>query len=253
MKGKVYFIGAGPGNPELITVKGKRLLEEADVVVYAGSLINAELLKGVKAHLFDSARMTLEETHSVLSRYVREGKKAVRLHSGDLSFYSAITEQINLLKKDGIEFEVVPGVSSLGAGASALGQELTIPEVSQSVIITRMEGRTPVPPLETIASFAAHRATMVIFLSAAMIEKLAAELLKGGYAGDTPVAVVERASWPDQRIIKGNVNDIAAKVKEAGIRKTALIYVGPALRASDEDLRTASKLYDGNFSHGERE
>lgn len=253
MKGKVYFIGAGPGDPELITVKGKRLLGEADVIVYAGSLINAELFAGVKAHLFDSSKMTLEETHSVLSRYAKEGKTAVRLHSGDISFYSAITEQINLLKKDGIAFEVVPGVSSLGAGASALGQELTIPDISQSVIITRIQGRTPVPPLESIASFAAHKATMVIFLSVGMIEKLAEELRDGGYPGDTPAAVIERASWPDQRIVKGNLGDIAHKVKEAGIKKTALVYVGRALAASDEDLKTASKLYDKNFSHGERE
>jgi precorrin-4/cobalt-precorrin-4 C11-methyltransferase len=252
VKGKVYFIGAGPGDPELITLKGRRLLDEADVIVFAGSLVNGELLKGTKAALFDSAKMTLEETHSVLMKYAAEGKTAVRLHSGDTSFYSAITEQINLLKKEGIEVEVVPGVSSLGAGAAALGQELTIPEIAQSVIVTRMQGRTPVPPLETIVSFASHKSTMVIFLSVGLIEKLAAELIKGGYEGDTPVAVIERASWPDQKIIKGDLSDIAPKVREAGIKKTALIFIGKALAASESDLKTASKLYDKDFSHGER-
>lgn len=251
MRRKVYFIGAGPGDPELITVKGRKLLDKADVVVYAGSLVNSALLKGLKAEVHNSAQMTLEETNSILSGAARAGKMPVRLHSGDISFYSAITEQISLLQKEGIECEVIPGVSSLGAGSAALGQELTIPEVSQSVIVTRMEGRTPVPPLESISSFAAHKTTMVIFLSIGMIEELSAELMRGGYEATTPVAVIERASWPDQRVIKGTLADIAAKTKKAGIKKTALIYVGPALCASEELKK--SKLYDKGFSHRERD
>lgn len=249
---KVYFVGAGPGDPELITVKGRRLLDEADVVVYAGSLVNPALFEGLKAELHDSAGMDLDEITGVMKKAVDGGKAVVRLHSGDVSFYSAITEQIRCLKKLGVEAEVVPGVSSLAAGAAALGQELTVPEVSQTVIVTRMAGRTPVPERESIASLASHGASMVIFLSVGMIEELCRELIAGGYPEDTPVAVVERASWPSERVLRGTLSDIAGKVREAGIKRTALIYVGPAVAASVEETRAASKLYDKGFKHGYR-
>lgn len=250
---KVYFIGAGPGDPELITLKGRRLLDEAQVIVYAGSLVNPALLEGLKAEMHDSARMDLEQITGILARSAEAGRRTVRLHSGDISFYSAITEQINILKARGIECEVVPGVSSLGAGAAALGQELTIPEVSQSVIVTRMAGRTPVPEREELAALASHRATMVVFLSVGMIGELSSELLKGGCPADTPVCVVEKASWPEERVIRGKLSDIARVVDEAGIKKTALIYIGEALRASGGAETAASKLYDRNFRHGERQ
>lgn len=249
---KVYFIGAGPGDPGLLTIKGRRLLDEADVIVYAGSLVNPELLPKGRAKLYDSSGMSLEEIVGVLEESARAGRLTVRLHSGDTSYYSAISEQIDLLREKGIGCEVVPGVSSLGAGAAALAQELTIPGVSQSVIITRMKGRTPVPAGEEIASLAAHKSTMVIFLSIAMIEDLVRELIKGGYPEDTPAAVVEKASWPEERLLRGTLRDIAGKVREAGVTKTALVFVGAALGASGEARQEKSKLYDKDFSHGKR-
>ncbi len=254
--GPVYFIGAGPGDPELLTLKGRRLLDGADVIVYAGSLVNPALLRGVRAELHDSAGMTLEETTRILREAALAGRLAVRLHSGDISYYSAITEQISLLEKEGISCLVVPGVSSLGAGCAALGQELTVPEVSQTVIVTRMAGRTPVPDREALCSLAAHQSSMVIFLSSAMIEEAARELRGGGYPPETPVVIVERASWPEERIIRGSLSDIAQKASEAGIRKTALIYVGEALSARNgessgrpEKPARRSKLYDKDFCH----
>ncbi len=249
---KIYFVGAGPGDPELITLKGRRLLDGAGVIVYAGSLVNPALMDGVGAEVHDSAGMNLDETTEVMASAVREGKLVVRLHTGDIAFYSAISEQIERLRALEIPFEVVPGVSSVGAAAAALEQELTIPEVSQSVIHTRMAGRTPVPEAESIRSLAAHQATMAIFLSVSMMEKLTAELLAGGYEQITPVVVVERASWPEQRIVRGTVGDIAAKVAEAGIKKTALIFVGESLRASLENTGKESKLYHKDFKHGYR-
>ncbi len=260
----VYFVGAGPGDPELLTLKGRRLLDEADTIVYAGSLVNPALLnpdggggetggKKKKQRIYDSAGMTLEETSRILIDAARSGHLAVRLHSGDISFYSAITEQIALLESEGIECEVVPGVSSLGAGAAALGQELTVPEISQTVIVTRMAGRTPVPGSEAIADLAAHKSTMVIFLSAGMMDKLVGELIKGGYPPHTPAAIVERASWPGERVITGSLEDIASKARQAGIKKTALIFVGDALLSGAAGLKKRSKLYDGDFGHGFRD
>ena len=249
---KAYFVGAGPGDPDLITLKGRKLLDSAGVVIYAGSLVNPKLIEGLKAKVYDSAGMTLEETNAVIKQAVDEGMDVVRLHTGDLSFFSAITEQIYLLKQLDIEYEVVPGVSSLAAGSAALETELTIPEVSQTVIVTRMEGRTPVPESEALKKLASPQATMVIFLSVGMMDKVTAELKTGGYPDDTPVMVVERASWPEQRVIKGTLTDIAEKIKEAGIKKTALIYVGRAIAASDTKPGAVSKLYDGGFSHGYR-
>ncbi len=245
---KVYFIGAGPGDPELITLKGRRLLDAADVVIYAGSLVNPELLKDIKAKIYDSAGMALGEIIDVIRTAMDSGKKVVRLHTGDTTFYSAISEQIEKLREMNIEYEVVPGVSSALAGAAILGQELTIPEISQTVIFTRMEGRTPVPEKERLSELAKHGASMVIFLSVGMIEKVREELL-AGYPEDTPVAVIEKVSWPEQKVIRGTLRNIVEKVNEAGIQKTALIYVGEALRASEVSLGKESKLYDKDFKH----
>lgn len=248
---KLYFVGAGAGDPELITVKGRKLLDAADVVIYAGSLVNPALLDGIKAEVHDSAGMTLDEIIDLMEESFKQGKLVVRLHTGDPSFYGAISEQIERLRESGIDYEVVPGVSSAMAGAAALGQELTIPDISQTVIFTRIEGRTPVPEKEKLSELAKHRASMVIFLSAGMIEKVRDELLSG-YPEETPVVVIEKVSWPDEKIVRGTLQDIAEKVKEAGINKTALIYVGEALRASDEQLGKKSKLYHKDFKHGYR-
>lgn len=248
MKTTVYFVGAGPGDPELITVKGRKLLDNADVVIYAGSLVNPALLNGIKAEVHDSATMDLDGIIAIMKKGAENGKLVVRLHTGDTSFYSAISEQIERLRELNISYEVVPGVSSAMAGAAILGQELTIPEISQTVIFTRMEGRTPVPASERLGSLASHRATMAIFLSVGLIEKVREELLQG-YPGDTPVVVIEKATWPDQKVIRGVLNDIVSLVKDAGIRKTALIYVGESLRASGASLGKESKLYHRDFKH----
>lgn len=248
MTTKIYFIGAGPGDPDLITVKGRKLLDTADVVIYAGSLVNPALLKGIKAQIFDSASMNLDEIVAIMKKTVEEKKTLVRLHTGDTSFYSAISEQIEKLRELNISYEVIPGVSSALAGAAVLGQELTIPEISQTVIFTRMEGRTPVPATERLGSLAAHRATMAIFLSVGMIEKVREELLQG-YPGETPVVVIEKATWPEQRVLRGTLQDIISLVKESGIKKTALIYVGDSLRASEASLGKESKLYHKDFKH----
>ncbi len=245
---KVYFIGAGPGDPELITIKGRKLLDNADVVIYAGSLVNPELLKDIKAEIYNSASMTLDETTEVIKKSIAAKKTVVRLHTGDTSFYSAISEQIERLRGLNIEYEVIPGVSSAMAGAALLGQELTIPEISQTVIFTRMEGRTPVPETEKLSELAKHKATMVIFLSVGMVEKVKDELLEG-YPEDTPVVVIEKASWPEQRILKGILKDIVEMVKDAGIKKTALIYIGKSLMASESSLGKESKLYNKDFKH----
>ncbi|MBF0557793.1 MAG: precorrin-4 C(11)-methyltransferase [Nitrospirae bacterium] len=251
MMSKLYFIGAGPGDPELITLKGRKLLDEADLIIYAGSLVNPDILSGVKAEIHNSASLTLDDTISLMTHAVQDGKLVVRLHTGDTSFYSAISEQIERLRALGIGYEVVPGVSSAMAGAAVLGQELTIPEISQTVIFTRIEGRTPVPDSEKLSSLAQHRATMVIFLSVGMVEKVKNELL-AGYPADTPVAIVEKASWPQQKIVRGVLKDLVELVKNADITKTALIYVGDSLKASVSSLGKESKLYNKDFKHGYR-
>lgn len=250
-KAIVYFVGAGPGDPELITLKGRRLLDEADVVIYAGSLVNPELLKGIKAEVFNSAKMNLEEIIDVMAGAIKKGKTIVRLHTGDTSFYSAISEQIERLRELNIDCEVVPGVSSAMAGAAVLKQELTIPEISQTVIFTRMEGRTPVPDSERLGELAKHGSTMVVFLSVGMIERVREELLQG-YDEETPFAVVEKASWPEQKVVRGRLKEIVEVVKESGIEKTALIYIGDSLRASEGPLGKESKLYHKDFTHGYR-
>ncbi|ABQ24257.1 precorrin-4 C(11)-methyltransferase [Geotalea uraniireducens] len=247
----IHFIGAGPGDAELITVKGARLLREADVVVYAGSLVDLELVKtyAADAEVYDSAGMTLEETTRVLAEAVIAGKKVVRLHTGDPSIYGAIQEQMAELDLLGIDYEVVPGVTSAFAAAATLKQELTLPEVSQTVIITRLAGKTPVPEREKLAEIAKIGATLVIYLSVSMIDRVVAELLEGAYTAETPVAVVAKASWPDEQVVEGTLADIAGKVQAAGIGKQALILVGDVLKARREGLKAKSLLYDKGFSH----
>lgn len=249
---KVHFIGAGPGDPELITVKGARLLGESDLVVYAGSLVDRELVRAHApgAEVYDSSSMTLEETTATMAEAVLAGKRVVRLHTGDPSIYGAIQEQMEELDRLGIAYEVIPGVTSAFAAAAALRQELTLPEVSQTVIITRLAGRTPVPERESLAEIARIGATLVIYLSVSMIDRVVEELLKGAYTPDTPAAVVCRASWPDEQVVEGTLADIAARVQEAGIGKQALILVGDVLRARQEGLKAKSLLYDREFTHG---
>lgn len=246
----VHFIGAGPGDPELITVKGQRLLQEADIVIYTGSLVPQVLVKGLRAEVHNSAGLNLDEVMALIEKSYLQGKKIVRLHTGDPAIYGAINEQISLLRKKEIPFKVIPGVSSGLATAAALGSELTLPEVSQTVIFTRIAGRTPVPEKEEIRSLAAHQATMLIFLSVSMIEKVVEELLEGGYASSTPVAVVEKVSWPEERQLRGTLETIAQQVQEAEITKTAIIAVGEVLSLAPPPA--LSKLYDGTFSHGYR-
>lgn len=247
----VHFVGAGSGDPELITVKGQRLLTEADVVIYAGSLVNPELLNltppGCEIH--NSASLTLDEVIGLIQAAVAAGKKVVRLHTGDPSLYGAIQEQISRLNELAIDWAVVPGVSSFLAAAAALGQEYTLPGVSQTVIITRMEGRTPVPDREKIRSLAAHRSTMCIFLSVHMFEDLAAELLAGGYLPETPVAVVEKASWPDERIFRGTLATLGQQLQDAAVGRTAMVIVGDVLSCKFDE----SQLYSPRFSHMFRE
>ncbi len=250
-KATVYFVGAGPGDPELITVKGRKILEAADIIIYAGSLVNPALLRGLKAEVYDSAHMTLDEIIGIIKEAAESKLLVARLHTGDTAFYSAISEQIERLRSLNITFEVIPGVSSAMAGAALLGQELTIPEISQTVIFTRLGGRTPVPKKEGLAGLARHKASMVIFLSAGMIEKVVEKLLKG-YPGKTPAVVIEKASWPEQKVVSGSLKEIAALARAAGVEKTALIYVGEALRASVESLGKESRLYHKAFTHGYR-
>jgi len=253
---RIYVVGAGPGAPDLITVRGLKRLEAADVVVYAGSLVSPELLALARpgAEVHDSAGMALPDIVAVMVEAFRAGQRVVRLQTGDTALFSALAEQVRPLAEAGIPVEIVPGVSSAMAAAAVLGCEFTLPEVAQSVIFTRMAGRTPVPPGEELASLAAHGATLVLFLSAQMIHKVAAELAAGGYPPETPVAVVYRATWPDQKVVRGTLADIVAKVRDAGIKMTALIVVGRVLDALDipEAAFRHSKLYDPAFSHGFR-
>ena len=247
----IYFIGAGPGAADLITVKGKELLEKCDMCIYAGSLVNPDLLKYCKPEcvIMNSAHMTLEEVIAAMVPAAQAGKLVVRLHTGDPSVYGAHREQIDLLRGYNLDYEIVPGVSSFCAAAAALKAEYTLPNVSQSVIITRMEGRTPVPPRQKIADYAAHNATMVIFLSAGMLEKLSSELIKGGYTAETPAAIVYKASWPDQMVVRCPAGTLAENAAKYGINKTALITVGGFL-GNEYDR---SELYNPTFAHGYRE
>ncbi len=247
---QVYFVGAGPGDPELITVKGQRLLREADVVIYTGSLVPKALISELHAEIYNSAGMNLDEVFEIISTSWKKGKKIVRLHTGDPAFYGEINEQIALFNKNNIPFSVIPGVSSGTASAAALSTELTLPEVSQTVIFTRRAGRTPVPEKQDLTSLATHQATMMIFLSINMIEQVVEELIEGGYTEHTPVAIVEKVSWPEERQLRGTLGTIARQVKEADITKTAIIAVGEVL--ADGPPPALSKLYDKKFSHGYR-
>ncbi|MEA1975219.1 MAG: precorrin-4 C(11)-methyltransferase [Bacillota bacterium] len=243
---KVYFIGAGPGDPELITVKGKRIVKEADTIIYAGSLVPIEVIEDRKksAKIYNSAKMSLDEVIDVMTESISLNKTVARVHTGDPSIYGAIREQMDILEKLSIKYEVIPGVSSFVASAAALKKEFTLPSVSQTIICTRIEGRTKVPELEKLRDLASHKTSMAIFLSVQKIEIVVKELLVH-YKKTTPVAVVQRASWPDQKIVIGTLEDIYIKVKEENITKTAQILVGDFLG----DKYELSKLYDPSFTH----
>ena len=247
----VHIVGAGCGAADLITLRGKRLIEEADVIVYAGSLINPDLLGYAKPDcvLRDSAKMTLEETTAVIAEAEGEGKTVVRLHSGDPSLYGAIGEQMREFDRLGIAYDITPGVSAFAGAAAALKTEYTLPGVSQTVIVTRAAGRTPVPEAEKLSSLAAHGSTMVLFLSAGLLDRVTEELTAGGLSPDTPAAVVYKASWPDEKICRCTLGTLEETARENGITKTALIVVGGVLGEAFE----RSKLYDPSFATEFRE
>ena len=244
----VHFIGAGPGAPDLITLRGKELIEKADLIIYAGSLVNPALLDYAKpgAEIHDSSAMTLDEVIRAMEKGSGENKDIVRLHTGDPSLYGAIREQIDRLDALGIPWDICPGVSSFFAAAAALGAEYTLPGVSQTVIISRAEGRTPVPQGEKLSVLASHGATMVLFLSAGMLDKVSQELIMGGYPPETPAAIVYKASWPDERIFRGTVGTLASM---GDVERTALVIVGNIL-GDDYEL---SRLYSPDFATGFRE
>jgi precorrin-4 C11-methyltransferase len=247
---KVWFVGAGPGAPDLLTLRGAKLIGEADVVVWARSLVDEGVLEHTRpdAEIIESTTIPLEGVLELYERAVEEDLKVARVHSGDPSLWGAILEQIEFCEGLGLEWEIVPGVSSLGAAAAAIGRELTVPEVSQSVILTRRASRTPMPNNEDIRSFAALGTTMAIFLSAARPRLLQEELLEGGYPPDTPCAVVYKASWPDELVMECDLEDLADRIRDAGFTRQALVLVGPGLRAGG----TRSHLYSPGFSHSFR-
>ena len=243
----VHFVGAGPGAPDLITLRGKALLEQADVIIYAGSLVNPQLLEYAKegSSIYNSAKMTLEEVLAVMRQTEKDGKMTVRLHTGDPCIYGAIREQMDALDEDGIAYDSCPGVSSFCGAASALDLEYTLPDISQSVIITRMAGRTPVPDKESIESFAAHQATMVVFLSTYMLDELSERLVAGGYQKDTPAAIVYKATWEDEQTHICTVGTLAQTAREHNITKTALMIIGDAVSSNSYER---SKLYHPEFT-----
>jgi precorrin-4/cobalt-precorrin-4 C11-methyltransferase len=246
----VFFVGCGPGDPDLITVKAKKLIQKADVVVYSGSLIPDPILKLCKkGKLHDAAKLVREEIFDLLYKNAKKDKLVVRLHDGDPSIYGAIKEQIDNLEKKGIKSIVVPGVTAFLASAAALGTQLTLPGVTQTIIVTRAESRTKVPKREKISELAKHKATLIFYLSIHLLSKLSKEAIAGGYKKSTPVAVVYRASWPDQKIIKGTLEDITQKVKDEKITRTAIVIISDVI---DPETYEYSKLYDKNFSHGYR-
>ena len=246
---KVYFIGAGPGDPELITVKGKKIIEMSAYCIYAGSLVNPDILKycSKDARIYDSASMTLDEIVNLIEEAKEDNKDVARIHTGDPSIYGAIQEQMSELDKRGIDYEVIPGVSSFLAAASTLKQELTLPGVSQTVIITRIEGRTPVPETERLEVLAKSKATLCIFLSIKEINKVV-DILKPVYGTNCPVAIVYKASWKDEKVIISNLNNVVAEIIQSDIKKTAIIIVGDVLSKNFE----YSKLYDKHFNHSYR-
>lgn len=247
MKGKVVFIGGGPGDPELLTLKAYKTIRKADVIIYAGSLVNPDVLAEAKpeSQIYNSAHLNLDQIMKIMEEAARKGKLVARIHTGDPSIYGAIGEQMQLLKKKNIPYHIIPGVSSLFAATAALETELTLPGVSQTVIITRPGGRTPKPGKEAIQLLAEHQATMCIFLGVQVIDQVVRELLTY-YPPDTPVAVVKKASWSDEERIRGTLKDIGQKVRNSGIKKTAIIIVGRVLEPGEI---TPSKLYDKDFHH----
>lgn len=247
----IHFVGAGPGDPELVTMRGRRFLEEAGTIIYAGSLVNPAILDWAKpgCQIYDSAGMTLEQVLEAMEAAEKTGKDTVRLHTGDPSLYGAIREQMDALDCRGIPWDVTPGVSAFSGAAAALGVEYTLPGLSQTLIITRMEGRTPVPEKESLTSLASHQASMALYLSAGMAGKVQNALLEGGFSPETPAAIVYKATWPEERVFRGTVGSLAKMAEENGITKTALILVGKFLEENYE----RSKLYDPDFSHGYRQ
>lgn len=248
----IHFVGAGSGAVDLITVRGAKLLGEADVIIYAGSLVNFDVVTTYQkedAILHDSAKMTLEQVISVMEEAETKGQATVRLHTGDPSLFGAIREQMDLLNEKNIPFCVTPGVSSFSGAAAALSAEYTLPNVSQSVIITRMAGRTPVPEGEALRKMASHGCTMVLFLSTGLLEQVETELLQGAYTAETPAAIIYKATWPEEKVFRCTVGTLAKTAKDNGITKTALITIGDFLGDSYE----RSKLYDPSFTHEFRE
>ncbi|HXG14165.1 MAG TPA: precorrin-4 C(11)-methyltransferase [Candidatus Nitrosotenuis sp.] len=247
---KVYFVGCGPGDPDLITLKAKKLLQKADVVVYSGSLIPPQILKICKkAKMHDASGLVREEIFDILKTDAQKNKLVIRLHDGDPAIYGAIREQTDNLQKEGIECEVVPGVTSFLASSAALGLQLTLPGVTQTIIITRAEKRTKVPEQERISELAKHKATMIFYLSVHLLPDIVKEALKGGYPSSTPAAVVYKASWPDQKVITGTLQDIVKKVWAEKITRTAIVMIGDVIQPKSYEY---SKLYDKTFSHGYR-
>ena len=250
----VYFVGAGSGAADLITVRGDRLLREADVVIYAGSLVNPLLLSVVKkdCRIYDSAKMTLAEVEAVMAEAEAAGKMTVRLHTGDPSLFGAIQEQMDFLDEKGILYEVCPGVSSFCGAAASLKTELTLPEVSQTVIITRMAGRTSVPEKENFRALASHHATMAVFLSVGMLSEMETELLEAGYGKDTPAAIVYKATWPEEKQVRCTVSTLCEAAGREGITKTAMILIGDVLGTREQNGYADSRLYAADFTTGFR-
>ena len=247
---KVYFVGCGPGDPDLITIKAKKLVQKADVLVYSGSLIPDEILKyNKKGKQYNAAKLVREEIFDLLLKNSKKGKIVVRLHDGDPAIYGAIREQIDNLQNEGIESVVVPGVTSFLASAAALGTQLTLPGVTQTMIITRAESRTKVPKREKISELAKHRSTLIFYLSVHLLSQITKEAIAGGYPKSTPVAVVYRASWKDQKIITGTLSDIRKKVVSEKITRTAIVIIGDVIKPKSYEY---SRLYDKTFTHGYR-
>jgi len=249
--GKVYIVGGGPGDPELLTLKAKRIIESADVIIFADSLVPPEVVEFAKegARVVGSKEMNLDEIMDLELSSVREGKTVARVQSGDPSIYGAILEQMRILEQEGVDFEIIPGVSAAFAAAAVLRSELTVPEKSQTIIMTRMEGRVAMPEGEQLKDLAAHGCTMVIFLSITRMTKVVRELTSSGYTEDTPVAVVYRVGWPDQLIIRGTLKDIADKVRAAKITLQALIIVGDAVDPELDAAGAVSHLYSADYTH----
>jgi len=247
---KVYFVGCGPGDPELITIKAKKLIQKADVLVYSGSLIPTSIIKLCKkGKKHDAAKLVREEIFELLRKNAKKGKVVVRLHDGDPTIYGAIKEQIDNLFKEGIESMVIPGVTSFLASAAALGTQLTLPGITQTIIVTRAESRTKVPKRESISELAKHKSTMVFYLSVHLLQEIVKQVLQGGYKKSTPVAVVYRASWDDEKILTGTLGDISKKVWKEKITRTAIVIIGDVVKPKYYEY---SKLYDKTFSHGYR-